>query len=53
MMATRFRKLLNRSVAVLTSSIKISPSTQAKRKIAPINELLPAPVRPTIPVDGK
>lgn len=35
--------------SVLKSSISISPSTNAIRKRQPINDDLPAPVRPTIP----
>lgn len=46
----RFLKSFNGSVDVSISSIRISPSMQAKRKMAPINELFPAPVRPTIPI---
>lgn len=49
-MAIRFRRSLNRSFAVSIPSIKIWPSTQANRKTAPMSELLPAPVRPTIPL---
>lgn len=51
MIATRLRRSVSRNLAVSTSSIRISPSMQANRKRAPINELLPAPVRPTIPFD--
>lgn len=49
MMATRFRKSLNLSVAASMSSIITSPSMHARRNSAPINELFPAPVLPTIP----
>lgn len=47
--ATRFRRSFSKILAVSTPSIKISPLMQAKRKSAPIKELFPAPVRPTMP----
>lgn len=47
MIEIRDRKSFKQIVDVSIPSIKISPSTQAIRKIAPINELLPLKINKT------